>query len=192
MVNVAAVLAASASLLNSEMVTTFAVTLTSPLGTVVGSPVNPPVKSTVGLVMVNAGLNVTKISLPGLRAPLEVNLTVQVVAVAPAAIEDPEKLTDDTVAAATGRASRVAPRPPASKPSTRPIGKSLFARLVIAFSVLCRTLPPSNQARTLFDAVARAVAIAQLLRTVRKAALTVRTSGLGGRCGMPLDNLKAP
>jgi hypothetical protein len=65
------------------------------------------------------------------KATLVVNPTVQVVGVAPATIEDPEKVTPDTCpvgSAAAGRASRVAPRPPASKPSTTAIGKNVVNR----------------------------------------------------------------
>src|ERR1700728_268201 len=112
MVSVPVVLAAKASVEDRVMVTTLAATTTSPLGTRGrGVPVNPPVKSTVGLAPItNAGLNVTTISLPGFRAPsaLVVNRMVQVVAVAPAAIEDPEKLTPVSPVMTTGDAGEAA------------------------------------------------------------------------------------
>jgi len=73
----------------------------------------------------NSEGNVTVIE-PSLgTAVVAVNATVQVVPVSPAMCELPENNTPDTVEAAAGSASRVAPRPPPSKPSTSAIGRNL-------------------------------------------------------------------
>jgi hypothetical protein len=73
-------------------------TTTPPDAVAVGvpDPVNPDSKATVGLAgIVNDDGNVTVIVLPDPKAPeaLEVNPTVQVVPVAPATKDEPEKVT---------------------------------------------------------------------------------------------------
>jgi len=106
----------------------FIVTVWPLLDPVVGGvvQVNPAPRVTAGEAgMRKPAANVTEMVSASVRAVAGVKDTVQVVFVAPATIEDPLKVTPDTVAADAGRASKAAPRPPASKPSANAIGAIL-------------------------------------------------------------------
>ncbi len=88
--------------------------------------VNPDPRVTAGEAgMTKPSANVTEMVSASVKAVNGVNETVQVVFVAPATIEEPLKVTPDTVPAHAGRASRAAPTPPASKPSATAIGTIL-------------------------------------------------------------------
>src|SRR5580658_9298855 len=99
MLKVAAVLSASASVPFSVMVTAppVAVAVAPP------APVNPLTSAIVGAAgMTNDDGNMTVIVWPVARAPvpLDVNPTVQVVPVAPAAWDEPAKVTAEVAVAA--------------------------------------------------------------------------------------------
>jgi len=88
--------------------------------------VNPAPRVTAGEAgRAKPAANVTEMVSASVRAVAGVNEIVQVVWVAPAAIEEPLKVTPVTAAADAGRASRVALRPPASKPSANATGTTL-------------------------------------------------------------------
>jgi hypothetical protein len=128
-VSVAVVLLASAHPVPRVMLTDEPVVVAVATGVAV-QPVNATPSVITGCKgMMNAELNAAVMVLPAIRAPLPLDLkpTVQVVFVAPGSIEDPAKVTADTVAPA-GRASKVAPKPPASNPSTRATGKNRLNR----------------------------------------------------------------
>src|ERR1700722_5715980 len=136
MLRVALVLSASASVPCKVIVTTpeeaDAVAPPDPL-----KPVNRVMAGVPEIV--NDEGNVTVIVLPLTKAPAApaLNPPVQVVPVAPGAWEDPTMvIADADVAADAGRASRVNPRPPVSKPSTRAIGTSLLGRRTVPDSMV--------------------------------------------------------
>jgi hypothetical protein len=127
-VRLALVLAASAS-------EPFNVIVTTPEADVAVAPPDPvnPLTSTMAGApgIPNDDGKVAVMWFPATKAPpgeLLLKSTVQVVPVAYATCEEPVKLTVDTDVAPAGRASRVAPKPPASKPNTRATGTNRLKR----------------------------------------------------------------
>jgi hypothetical protein len=94
-------------------------------------PLKPVNRVMVGVpVIVNTEGNVTVIVSPATRRPdaLEVKPIDQVVPVASAASDEPANATAEAEAADAGSAVRVAPKPPASRPSTRVTADILVTR----------------------------------------------------------------
>jgi hypothetical protein len=97
------------------------------LDPLVGDVVHDPRVTAGEAGITNPSGNVTEMVSASVSAVAGVNETVQVV-VAPATFEGALNVTPDTGAADAGRASRAAPRPPATKPSAKAIGTILARR----------------------------------------------------------------